>query len=131
MTTKKTSTQLDAEIAEALASSPTFSSRSRAATQPPPPLKRRMYDINPSSPEVIQAFLKSGYAADEVGIQEFIAKHYAGWMRQYSKRHEHEKRDDPRSTARASYATDPSDIWAGIIVEFTEALRKHGVHVED
>jgi hypothetical protein len=88
-----------------------------------------MYDINPSSPEVIQAFLKSGYAADEVGIQEFIAKHYAGWMRQYRQRHE--KRNDPRSTAKGFYDTDPSLVWADIIHEFTAALRKHGVHVED
>lgn len=108
--TKKTPAQLDAEIAEAL------------ATRSPPP-KRWMYDINPASPEVIQAFMKSGYAADEVGIQEFIAKHYAGWMRQYKKRHE--KRNDSRSTARGGYETDPSDIWAGIIREFTEALERH------
>lgn len=110
---KKTPAQLDAEIAEVLTSSP----------------KRWMYDINPSSPEVIQAFLESGYAADAVGIQEFIAKRYAGWMRQYSKRHA--KRNDPRSIAKGAYETDPSDVWAGIISEFTEALRKQGIHIED
>jgi hypothetical protein len=123
MPRKKTPAQLDAEIAAALASPPA------KRRSPQPPLKRRMYDINPSSPEVIEAFLKSGYVADEVGIQEFIAKHYAGWMRQYKKRHA--ARHDPRSIAVGSYETDPSDVWADIISEFTTALRAHGVHVEE
>ena len=114
----KTPKQLDVEIAEALASSPT-------ARVPLPkyqllPPKRQMYDINPSSPEVIRAFLKSGNVANEEGIQEFIAKRYAGWMRQYKKR------------SNTSYGDmDPSEVWAGIIREFTQALRKHGAHVVD
>ena len=58
--------------------------------------KRRAYDINPSSPEVIAAFMKSGYPATEDGIQEFIAKHYGNWMRQYRKRLD-PRSGDPRS----------------------------------
>jgi hypothetical protein len=76
--------------------------------------KRRAYDINPSSPEVITAFMKSGYPATEDGIQEFIAKRYGNWMNQYRKRF------DPRAGD-----TDPSDIWASIIDEFTRALERH------
>ena len=79
----------------------------------PPPPKHRAYDINPTSPEVIKAFLESGLAADEVGIQEFISKHYANWMRQFKKRSD----------------ADPADVWSVIIREFTDALREHGVHV--
>ncbi|HSX23419.1 MAG TPA: hypothetical protein VLE97_11650 [Gaiellaceae bacterium] len=82
--------------------------------------KRRAYDINPASPEVVAAFIKSGYPANQEGIQEFVAKHYGNWMRQYR------KRLDPRIGD-----ADPSDIWANIIEELTVALRARGVHVED
>ena len=108
---KKTPAQLDAEIAQALAS------RSTTAKRSVPIPKRRPYDINPSSPEVIQAFMKSGYPADEVGIQEFISKRYGNWMRQYRKSH------------RAGSAdSDPSDVWTEIIREFTAALERHFKH---
>jgi hypothetical protein len=108
---KKTPAQLDAEIAESLTSK-----AASARRPPPPPPKHRKYDINPSSPEVIKAFLKSNYTADEVGIQEFIAKRYLAWMRQTQKRYPD---------------MDVADEWTAIISEFTAALRKHGVHVED
>lgn len=75
--------------------------------------KRRAYDINPSSPQVIAAFMKSGYPATEEGIQEFIAKHYGNWMRQYKKSYQPQYGD-----------TDPADIWAAIISEFTTALER-------
>jgi len=76
--------------------------------------KRRAYDINPSSPEVVAAFMKSGYPATEEGIQEFIAKHYGNWMKQYR------KRLDPRTGD-----PDPAEIWDSIIREFTAALERH------
>jgi hypothetical protein len=106
---KKTPAQLDAEIAEALASRSTTTAKYR-----PPTPKRRAYDINPSSPEVIQAFMKSGYPADEVGIQEFIAKRYGNWMRLHKQKY-----------MKGTYDTDPSDVWAEIIREFTTALERH------
>lgn len=112
--TKKTPAQLDAEIAEALAAS-----TATAKYRPPTP-KRRAYDINPSSPEVIQAFMKSGYPADEVGIQEFIAKRYRNWMRLHNKGY-----------MKGAYTTDPSDVWAEIIREFTAALERHFKHEDD
>ena len=72
--------------------------------------KRRAYSINPSSPEVVQAFMKSRQPATEEGIQEFIAKHYGGWMKQFKKSHPDE---------------DPSEVWDDIQREFTEALERH------
>ena len=76
--------------------------------------KRRAYDINPSSPEVIAAFMKSGYPATEDGIQNFLADHYGNWMKQYRKRLK-PMMGDP----------DPADIWGSIIDEFTAALERH------
>ena len=108
---KKLPKQLDAEITKALAS--------RSTKYRPPPSKRRAYDINPSSPEIIAAFMKSGHPATEEGIQEFIAKRYGNWMRLHKKGY-----------MKGTYDTDPSDVWAAIIDEFTEALRKH-FHFED
>jgi hypothetical protein len=71
---------------------------------------RRAYTINPSSPEVIKAFMSSRHPATEEGIQEFIAKHYGKWMQRFEKRH-------PEVSA--------SDVWSDIIREFTEALGRH------
>lgn len=73
--------------------------------------KRRPYEINPASPDVIKAFMASHQPATEEGIQEFLAKYYGAWMQQYKKQRYRE--------------TDPSDIWDIIQREFTEALERH------
>jgi hypothetical protein len=72
--------------------------------------KRRPYSINPSSPDVIKAFMASRQPATEEGIQEFLAKHYGDWMKQSKKRH-------PEMLA--------DEVWDDIQREFTAALERH------
>lgn len=72
--------------------------------------KRPPYSINPSSPEVVKAFMASHQPATEEGIQEFLAKHYGDWMKQSKKRH-------PEMLA--------DEVWDDIQREFTEALERH------
>ena len=74
--------------------------------------KRRAYDINPSSPEVVKAFMASGQPATYTGVQEFISDRYGAWMNRQP-------------------AQFRADSWTEIQSELTEALSRHGVKVED
>lgn len=78
--------------------------------------KRLAYNINPSSGEVVDAFIASGQPATYVGVQEFISARYGAWMRNI-------KRQYPD--------LDASEQWAGIQQELTDALERRGIHVEE
>lgn len=78
--------------------------------------KRRAYDINPTSPEVVAAFMASGQPATYAGIQEFIAARYGDWMRNLKRRYPD---------------VDAAQEWETIQRELTEALARRGVDVEE
>jgi hypothetical protein len=87
----------------------------RASKRPNPPAhaaKRRAYDINPTGPEVIKAFLRTGRPATEDEIQDFISDRYGDWMRQLKRRYPD---------------IDATEEWDTIIREFTAGLVSHGV----
>lgn len=78
--------------------------------------KRRAYDINPESPEVVEAFVASGLPATHDGVQEFVARRYGDWMRNLKRRYPD---------------IDAPEEWATIQRDLTRALERRGISVKD